>query len=97
MLCFFVFILCALLCFGTDFHTVVQTGLELTHSIPAPTWQPITLCNSSLRGSDVLLWSLWALNAHGTQSHMQAKPPYTSNKTVSVGFYPIFKQMKEYN
>jgi hypothetical protein len=36
-------------------------GLEL-ESVPAPTWQLTTVCNSSSRGSNTL-----------TQAHMQAK------------------------
>jgi hypothetical protein len=45
----------------------------LTFQFPAPTWQLTTACNSSSRGSDAL-----------TQTHMQLKHQYTSNRNKQI-------------
>lgn len=55
--------------------TALPVGLRM---FPAPTWRPITVCNSSPKGSDTLFWSLSsARHSCGAHTYTEAKTSYT--------------------
>lgn len=66
----------------TDNRKCSNCGLQEKHWLlfqktqdhfPAPTWRTTTVCNSSLRASRTLFWSLWLPEAHRVCRHSGAE------------------------
>lgn len=59
-------------------HWMFFQGTQLQS--PALSWQLITTCNFSSKGSSTLFWFLRTLYTRGAETHMHTKHPQIENK-----------------